>query len=858
MNNTTIFTYSDNSTSTTTNSVISSADISSQKTLVKVEIGSNVTAIANYTFVGKYNLNTVIFNTNIITYIGISAFNGCIGLQNIILPESITYIADWAFLKCRSLPSINIPAAVTQIGTAAFGECDNLINISASSNNSNYSSIDGVLYDKTGSSIIQCPAGKSGIFNIPVGVISVGGFLGCTKLTEIIIPDGVVTIRPGAFQNCSLLTTLKFPSSITFLNSYVFSGCTNLINVLFFGNAPTFDDFALSNSNSNLIIYRYSDKTGWPASPGLIQNRKVVIKVNNICDRINYFKNSLISNQLDSGYLCGCYNLNNPISGIIVQNYLYNLQNQYYVSGNSFYLNEDLNVGVLSSSGQEKFDETRSFKILNNLTGEKFSLFLDFEIIDDNRNSPREFFILKSNNPSSANNFTFSLEMNKYNDLFLKYNSSIDGISYNTVNKSNLSLDSNNLLGINISDSKIFLSKFNFYTDEILIENYNLNLSGKKDISFGKFSGVGFSGNLNNLLLYKDLFDLNYNREIFKTFLKTGEREELQAVISPIASGKITGYLNPTGILGTGITGYTTYYKNSIINNDLNLDVKSFSSSGITGFLTGEKIEYSGTIANLSTTQKYIYNVYDLNESKKYTKNNILFINPDINDLDFVEIQIYPAFSSLEKTNLIGTGAFLLNKPSDRNNIYVNGIYSNYNLSNNLGYLSGIESVDISDSLYNLKIFNNFQKLNNYHVLYNSQNYQNSGSWTLLPTDLNLTGKYNVYLNGLKLTLNLDYKIQYSNFNNKNQLYVDINQDFGDINIVEDNFLNTITGLFVNIKNNINYITGRKIIFINGILQNLNQDYIEYSHKNIGETFYAGSNINTIKIFENEYSRFNK
>jgi hypothetical protein len=580
--------------------------------------------------------------------------------------------------------------------------------------------------------------------------------------------------------------------------------------------------------------------------------------MNNICDRIDYFKNSLISNQLDSGYLCGCYNLNNPISGIIAQNYLYDLQNQYYISGNSFYLNEDLNVGVLSYSGQEKFDETRSFKILNNLTGEKFSLFLDFDLIDDNRNLPREFFVLKSNNSFSNNNFTLSFEINKYNDLFLKYNSSIDGISYSAINKSNFSLDSSNLLGINVSNSKVFLSKFNFYADEILIENYDLNLSGKKDISFGKFSGVGFSGNLNNILLYKDLFDLNYNREIFKTFLKTGEREELKNIISNVTTGKISGYLNPTGILGTGITGYSIYYNNSIINNNLNLNLKSFSSSGITGFLTGEKIEYSGDTSNLSTTQKYIYNIYDLDESKKYIKNNILFTNPEIDDLDFVEVQIYPSFSNLEKAILIGTGLFSLNKTSDRNSIYVNGMYSNYNLSNNLGYLSGIESLDASDSLYNLKIFNNFKKLNNYHIIYNTQNYQNIGNWTLLPTDINLTGRYNIYLNGIKLTSDLDYKIQYSNFNNKNQLYIDVNQDFGDINIAEDNFLHVVTGLFVNIKNNINNITGRKIIFINGILQNLNEDYMEYSHKNVGEIFYTQPNTDIIKIFENEYSRFNK
>lgn len=154
------------------------------------------------------------------------AFAFCTCLKTITIPESIKIIGGGAFMDCTSLTTINIPKGVISISEAAFGECTSLTNISVAVDNLNYTSINGMLFNKAGTVLIECPAGLKTI-RIPQGVTRIGknAFFGCTSLTSINIPEKVTSIGSYAFQNCISLTVINIPQGVTSIEDYTFYNC---------------------------------------------------------------------------------------------------------------------------------------------------------------------------------------------------------------------------------------------------------------------------------------------------------------------------------------------------------------------------------------------------------------------------------------------------------------------------------------------------------------------------------------------------------------------------------------------------------------------------------------------------------
>ncbi len=105
---------------------------------------------------------------NSVTRIGNYAFSGCTSLTSITIPDSVTSIGVGAFLDCTSLTSVTIPDSVTSIGWNAFNYCKSLTGINVEANNANYSSINGVLFDKNATTLIKYPEGKEEkLYSIP-------------------------------------------------------------------------------------------------------------------------------------------------------------------------------------------------------------------------------------------------------------------------------------------------------------------------------------------------------------------------------------------------------------------------------------------------------------------------------------------------------------------------------------------------------------------------------------------------------------------------------------------------------------------------------------------------------------------
>ena len=203
------------------------------ESIINITIPSSVTKIGWYTFNNCSKLTSIKIPNNV-TEIGGYAFSSCRSLTSITIPNGVTEIGWYAFRGCRSLTSITIPNSVTSIGDPAFYGCSSLISINVTADNANYTSVNGVLFDKKKSELICYPAGKTDkSYTLPdsVTMINNEAFYNNKFLINVTLSDNLVSIGYRAFSYCSSLKSVKIPDGVTEIVSATFRGCSSLQSV---------------------------------------------------------------------------------------------------------------------------------------------------------------------------------------------------------------------------------------------------------------------------------------------------------------------------------------------------------------------------------------------------------------------------------------------------------------------------------------------------------------------------------------------------------------------------------------------------------------------------------------------------
>ncbi len=202
--------------------------------------GLPVTSIGDSAFADRTSLTSVTMPSSV-TSIESYAFNGCRSLTNVTIAGSVTSIREAAFGWCISLTNVTIPSSVTSIASSAFIGCTSLTAITVAATNPFYSSVNGVLFDKRQTTLVEYPGGLFGSYTIPGSVTNIGD---------------------GAFCFCTALASVTIPASVTSVGDSAFYYCTNLTNVYFTGNAPSADSIVFSGDN-NATLYYLPGTTGW-------------------------------------------------------------------------------------------------------------------------------------------------------------------------------------------------------------------------------------------------------------------------------------------------------------------------------------------------------------------------------------------------------------------------------------------------------------------------------------------------------------------------------------------------------------------------------------------------------------------
>lgn len=221
-----------------------------------------------------------------VTTVAGTAFYGCTGVKSVVVPDQVATVESGAFVnaqiteftlgKAASLlsrdwyqirndyydtyysdtisyvRSIHYTSTAESVDTSTLALFPSLEQIVAAEDAEEYSSVDGVLFNKEQTRLVFYPAKKAA--------------------EEYVVPDGVTRIEKNAFQNSTAVQAVRLPENLTYIGNSAFSGSTALKQITIpdkvsavgasaFAGCTALEEIHLGTSLANIGNFAFSGCT---------------------------------------------------------------------------------------------------------------------------------------------------------------------------------------------------------------------------------------------------------------------------------------------------------------------------------------------------------------------------------------------------------------------------------------------------------------------------------------------------------------------------------------------------------------------------------------------------------------------
>ena len=148
--------------------------------------------------------------------------------MTLVIPDQVHTIGDGAFNQCWNLTTVHLGENLNKIGSGVFNDCRSLEKFTGK-----YAEDNGRCLVKD--NVIIAYANASGTkYDIPDNITEIGAnCFNDTYLTDVLIPEGVLSIGDSAFWGCNNMTSITIPESVTAIDSWAFYACNSMAKVYF-------------------------------------------------------------------------------------------------------------------------------------------------------------------------------------------------------------------------------------------------------------------------------------------------------------------------------------------------------------------------------------------------------------------------------------------------------------------------------------------------------------------------------------------------------------------------------------------------------------------------------------------------